>query len=440
MSEYSLPEQVRDAERAVLGSCLLSADAIDDCAALVKPGDFWQPRHERIYAAVLGLVEGGHPADVITVADRLGEDLARLGGAAYLHELVASVSTAANAGYHAEIVRRSSLHRAVVTTGQRLAAMPASEDDVLDVVNAARAELDALIVDDGGTSHSQDVYAALEALEGDNPFVPTPWKDLTDAIGGFRPGCLYYVGARPGVGKSIVGGAIALDVARRGQHAHIATLEMSKVELYHRMLASVGGVDQGRMQNRWLHEHEWAKLAKAAAHIEALPLSVDDRGTQTVADIRAKARAIARTSRLGIVVVDYLQLMRSSGRAESRQQEVSEFSRSLKLLAKELQVPVIALSQLNRGSEHRQDRMPGMADLRESGALEQDGDAVLLLHRDVDERPDELLISVAKHRHGPADLLVRLQWEGRYARATDRLSTQPNRTTTTEGSPSYLKD
>lgn len=438
MSEYFLPDVARDAERAVLGSALMSPEALDDASSVVRPGDFYEPRHERIFAAALALREASQVVEPITVADRLGEDLVRCGGMVYLLELAGGVAIAASAGHYAEIVRRASLHRAVVTTGHRLAALPGN-GDMLDVVNAARAELDELVVDDSGSSHSQDVYAAIEALEGDQPFVPTPWADLTRAIGGWRPGCLYYVGARPAVGKSVIGVQAALDVARRGQHAHIATLEMSKVELYHRMLSTVGSVDQERMQKRWLGAPEWERVAKAASHLEALPLSVDDRGTQRVSDIRAKCRAIARTAKLGIVVVDYLQLMRSSGRVENRQQEVAEFSRSLKLMAKELEVPVVALSQLNRGSEHRLDRMPNMSDLRESGSLEQDADGVILLHRDPDNSPDEMQVLVAKHRHGPADLLVRLHWEGQYARATDRLGTAPV-TSPTEAPASYLKD
>lgn len=443
VTEYRIPDVVREAERVSLGSVLMSQAALDEVSEAVRPGDYWEPRHERILAAALALAEAGTPVDVVSVADRMGDDLARCGGQAYLHELVAAVPTASNAGYYADVVRRASTMRSVVETGTRLVQLgsgtPDTADAVLDVVNVSRAQLDALVVDDEGTSHSQDVYASLDVLEDDNPFVPTPWSELTAAIGGWRPGALYYVGARPGVGKSVIGVQAALDVARRGKHAHVATLEMSKVELYHRMLASVGGVDQDRMQRRWLNGQEWERLAKAAAHLEALPLSVDDRGHQRVADIRAKARAIARTTDLGLIVVDYLQLMRSAGRVENRQQEVSDFSRSLKLLAKELHVPVIALSQLNRGSEHRHDRMPGMADLRESGALEQDGDAVLLLHRDPDNSPDEMQVLVAKHRHGQADLVVRLTWQGQYARAVDRLTTVSTKPTP-EGSPSYLKD
>lgn len=428
----------RAAERQALGSVMLDERTLDDVAVLVSPQDFYVPAHERIFTSVLRVRSLGHPLDVLAVADDLGADLARVGGQAYLHELVQSVTTAANGGYYAELVRKAALHRRVVETGHRLAALPAT-DDPLDVVNAARQQLDELVTGDGDSSHTDDLMAAIADLEDDTPFVPTAWADLTGAIGGWRPGCLYYVGARPAVGKSAIGVQAALDVARRHQHAHIASLEMSKVEIYHRMLSSVGEIDQDRVQRRQLRDDDWKRVARAMGEIERLPLSVDDRGTQRVVDIRAKARAIARTTTLGVIVVDYLQLMRSGQRVENRQQEVSDFSRSLKLLAKELNVPVIALSQLNRGSEHRIDKRPGLIDLRESGSLEQDADVVLLLHRDPD-RPDELDVLVAKNRHGAADKTVTLRWQGQYSRAIDSPWTPPPVGGSHNPPPSYLKD
>lgn len=440
MDEYRPGDTAREAERLVLGSVLLSELALDDVAVLLSPQDFWAPAHERIFTSMLRVRSMGHPLDTITVADDLGADLARVGGLPYLHELAGCVAVASSAGHYADVVRRASMHRRVIATGNRLAALPAT-DDPLDMVNDARRELDDLVTGDSDTTHTDDLYAALESLEDDTPFTPTPWSDLSEAIGGWRPGCLYYLGARPGVGKSALGVQAAIDVARRGKHAHIASLEMSKTEIYHRMLSSVGQVDQDRIQKRRLQDGDWKSVARAAKHIEALPLSVDDRGSQRVVDIRAKARALARTTDLGLIVVDYLQLMKSGQRVENRQQEVSDFSRSLKLLAKELHVPVLALSQLNRGSEHRLDKRPGLIDLRESGSLEQDGDVVLLLHRDP-EAPLEVEVLVAKNRHGQADRVVTLGWEGRYSRAVDNKwgNTHGTTNTTNEGSPSYLKD
>jgi replicative DNA helicase len=420
----NIDDKTRDAERQVLGACITDADALDDVLAVISSADLWDPRHQRILEACEFVTKAGTHLEVLTVASALGDDLGRAGGMAYLHELVGSVVTVSSAGWSAEqVIRPASIERAVRLVGQRFMDM-APGVDALDLVNAARAELDQLALGHvAETTHEQDVYAALEvALDPDTGGVPTPWRDLTEATGGWHPGTLTIVGARPAVGKSVIGVGAAMDMARRDRVAHLASLEMSRTELYHRMLASVGSVDSARIIHRKLTNRDHEQLAAAAAHIARLPLSVDDSTTQRVSDIRAKARAIARTRPLGLIVVDYLQLMRSGQRVESRQAEVSAFSRDLKLMAKELQVPVIALSQLNRGSEHRADKMPAMSDLRESGAIEQDADAVILLHRDPDE-PDYMQMLLAKNRHGPADQLIRLHWEGAYSRVSDHYPT-----------------
>lgn len=416
-----IDETTRDAERQVIGS-ILASDVLDDVLAQITTADIWDPRHALILEAAAKVREDGHPVEPITVADQLGSDLGRAGGMSYLLELHGCVITASSAGYIAEkVLRAESIRRTVVAAGHRIVGLgtnAGADEDPLDVVDAVRAELDAVATGRTETSAAEDVYAALELLEqeiGD----PTPWRDLTEAIGGWRPGCLYYIGARPGVGKSVIAVGAALDMARRGKHAHIASLEMSKHELWQRMLCSTASVDNHRMTHRELTDKDWHALSEAAAHLSKLPITVNDSGAQRVSDIRAKSREIARTGTLGMVVVDYLQLMSSGGRVESRQQEVAGFSRALKLLAKELEVPVVALSQLNRGLESRADKMPALSDLRESGSLEQDADGVLLLHRDDDESPDLLQLLVGKNRHGPSNVLVRLRWEGHHFRATD---------------------
>lgn len=428
-----IDEKTRDAERQVVGSCMTSRDALDDVLAVISTGDLWDPRHALVLEACEAVARTGAPLETLTVAEQLGDSLGRAGGLSYLHELVGTVVAPSSAGYLAEtLVRPASLMRAVATVGHRLVGMTSSDEgqtrpagpgfqDPLDIVNAARLELDAIATGRAAPmSHEQDVYAALDALEDEEQAgVPTPWRDLNEATGGWRPGELIVIGARPAVGKSVIAQCIALDMARRHRHAHFASLEMSKVELYHRLLGAVGEVDGKRISHRKLEPADWEKLARAAKHLSELPISVDPSPHQRVADIHARARAIKRTGKLGVVVVDYLQLMKSGKRAESRQQEVSEFSRSLKLMAKELEVPVVALSQLNRGLEHRADRMPGLADLRESGSIEQDSDVVILLHRDPDKSPDLMSMLLAKNRHGPSDQLIRLSWEGHYSRATD---------------------
>ena len=407
-----------DAERRVLGSMLIRPHSITDVAEILEPADFLQPRHETIAAAIITMHAAGEPVDAVTVADHLGGEVSRVGGAVYLHELVQAVATAANAGYYADIVRKAAVTRRVHAIGARIAAMPEA-DDPLEVVEAARAELETLAVREAGESTPEDdLFQAIEDLESE-PGTPTPWRDLTDVLAGWKRGGFYIVGARPGVGKSVIANAAVLDMARRGKRGVMFNLEMSKSEVYHRLLACVGSVDMGRIQHRKLNSADWQKVSQAQKHLAGLPLVVDDRATIRVAQIRSKVRTMQRHAEVGLVVVDYLQLMQAGGRVESRQQEVSQMSRALKLMAKELQVPVVALSQLNRNAAAGVDRMPQMSDLRESGSLEQDADVVLLLHRDPLNAPDRLQMLVAKNRHGPSDRVVNLTWQGEFARAVD---------------------
>lgn len=407
-----------DHEKVVLGSMMLAPAVIDEVCEVITGRDFHHPRHEQVFDAIAALHADGKPADTLAVSARLGA----VASLAYLHELTGGVSVAASAAYYAEKVRDASMLRKVAETGTRLQQMGQQEADsadaVLDVVNTARAELDALVTDDGETTPEDDLFAAIDDLEGD-PGTPTPWRDLNEVLAGWKPGAFYIVGARPGVGKSVIANAALLDMARRGKRTVMFNLEMSKSEIYHRLMASVGGIDMGRIQHRKLNPADWERVKTAKNHLIGLPLEVDDRGSIRVAQIRSKVRTIQRREDVGLVIVDYLQLMKAGGRVESRQQEVSEMSRALKLMAKELQVPVLALSQLNRGAAAGPERMPQMSDLRESGSLEQDADVVVLLHRDQEREPDTLLMLVAKNRHGPNDRVIRLAWEGQYARATD---------------------
>lgn len=407
-----------DHEKVVLGSMMLAPNVIDEVGEILTGTDFHEPKHEQVFDAIVGLHADSKPVDTLSVAGVLGN----VASLAYLHELTGAVAVASSAGYYAEKVRDSAMLRRVAAVGTRLQGMGAlgadSGDAALDIVNAARAELDALVTGEGDATPEDDLFAAIEDLEGD-PGTPTPWRDLTEVLAGWKPGAFYICGARPGVGKSVIANAALLDMARRGKRAVMFNLEMSKSEIYHRLMASVGSIDMGRIQHRKLNAADWERVNTAQAHLLKLPFEVDDRGSIRVAQIRSKVRTLQRRGDLGLVVVDYLQLMKAGGRVESRQQEVSEMSRALKLMAKELQVPVLALSQLNRGAAAGPERMPQMSDLRESGSLEQDADVVILLHRDQEREPDTLLMLVAKNRHGPNDRVVRLTWEGQYARATD---------------------
>ena len=407
------------AEQSVLGGMLLSKDAIADVVESLRASDFYKPAHETIYEAILSLYGHGSPADAITVADELKKrgELTRVGGAAYLHTLIASVPTAANAQYYAEIVKEHAIMRRLIEAGTKIAQLGyANETEVDALVDQAQAEIYA--VTDGNAK--EDYVSFSEALEAtmreidansnrpDGVYgVPTDFIELDELTGGLHGGQMIVIAARPGVGKS----TLALDIARSAAiHHHMATvffsLEMSRTELAMRILSAEGKISMGRLKKGDLDTEGWTNLATLQGRIDSAPLFIDDSPNMTLMEIRAKCRRLKQRNDLKLVVLDYLQLMSSGKKVESRQQEVSEFSRSLKLLAKELDVPVIALSQLNRGSEQRTDKRPMVSDLRESGSIEQDADMVILLHREDMYNPDsdrvgEADMIIAKHRGGP---------------------------------------
>lgn len=409
------------AEQSVLGGMLLSKDAIADVLEVVRPGDFYRPGHQAVYDAVLDLFGRGEPADPVTVAaelERRGE-LKRIGGATYLVTLTQTVPTAANASYYAEIVAEKSILRRLVEAGTRIVQYGyagAAGQDVAEVVDRAQAE----IYDVTENRHRED-YLPLEDLlqptmdeidaiasRGSASLgVPTGFTELDAVTNGLHPGQMIIVAARPGVGKS----TLAMDFLRSAAIKYskasvIFSLEMSRTEIIMRLLSAEARIKLADMRSGRMNDEDWTRLARRMSEISEAPLYVDDSPNMTMMEIRAKARRLKQRHNLQLVVVDYLQLMTSGKRVESRQQEVSEFSRSLKLLAKELEVPVVAISQLNRGPEQRTDKRPMVADLRESGSLEQDADLVILLHRpDAFERDDprggEADLILGKHRNGP---------------------------------------
>jgi replicative DNA helicase len=422
------PPQDVEAEQSVLGAMLLSKDAIADCVETMKGDDFYKPAHETIYEAVLDLYSRGEPADSVTVANYLTKtgDLARVGGAAYLHTLISSVPTAANAGYYAAIVSEQAVLRRLVEAGTRIVQMGYdAEGDTDDVVNSAQAEIYKVT-----ERHTTEDYVILSDIlgevaqeierngntDGQTAGVPTGFTEFDNLTNGLHPGTMIVIAARPGVGKS----TLALDFIRSAAiHNDAAavffSLEMGKNELVMRLLSAESEIPLQNLRRGELSPHDWTTLAATEARINNAPLFVDDSPNMALTEIRAKCRRLKQQHNLQMVCVDYLQLMSSGKRVESRQQEVSEFSRSLKLLAKELEVPVIALSQLNRGSEQRTDKRPMISDLRESGSIEQDADMVLLIHREdmydkEHERAGEADIIVAKHRAGPTmDIPVAFQ-------------------------------
>ena len=424
------------AEQSALGGMLLSKDAVADVIETVRGVDFYLPKHEIIYDAVLALYSHGEPTDVITVTDQLSKDglLSRAGGAEYLHTLTSLVPTAANAGFYATIVAEKAVLRRLVEAGTRIVQMGyGSEGEVVDLVNSAQAEIynvtggvqteDYVPLSDAVATAIDEIEAA-KGRDGQMTGVPTGFAELDALTNGLHPGQLILIAARPALGKS----TLALDFARaaaikHGQAAVFFSLEMGRSEIAMRLMSAEASVPLQNMRKGTVDNRDWTTIAQVRGRINDAPLFIDDSPNMTLVEIRAKARRLKQTNDLKLIVIDYLQLMTSGKRVESRQQEVSEFSRALKLLAKELKVPVIALSQLNRGPEQRADKKPAVSDLRESGSLEQDADMVILLHREAayekdNPRAGEADLIVAKHRNGPT-ATVTVGFHGHFSRFAD---------------------
>ncbi|MCW1957608.1 MAG: replicative DNA helicase [Mycobacterium sp.] len=420
------PPQDLAAEQSVLGGMLLSKDAIADVLERLRPGDFYRPAHQNVYDAILDLYGRGEPADAVTVAaelDRRGL-LRRIGGAPYLHTLISTVPTAANAGYYAGIVAEKALLRRLVEAGTRVVQYGyagAEGADVNEIVDRAQAE-----IYDVTERRTAEDYVALEELlqptmdeidaiasqGGISRGVPTGFVELDEVTNGLHPGQMIVVAARPGVGKSTLGLDFLRSCSIKNRMSSVVfSLEMSKTEIVMRMLSAEAKIKLADMRSGRMSDDDWTRLARRMSEISEAPLYIDDSPNLTMMEIRAKARRLKQKTDLRLVVIDYLQLMTSGKKVESRQQEVSEFSRQLKLLAKEIDVPVVAMSQLNRGPEQRTDKKPMLSDLRESGAIEQDADMVILLHRpDAFERDDprggEADLILAKHRNGPTKTIT----------------------------------
>ncbi|OLT17771.1 replicative DNA helicase [Serinicoccus sp. CUA-874] len=382
--EDRLPPQDVAAERSALGSMMLSKDAIAECSEMVKAQDFYRPAHEGIFEACVDLYSRGEPVDAITVGDELTKrgDLQRIGGTAYLHQLIAEVPTAANAAFYAEIVAERAVLRRLVDAGTRIVQIGYQGGDVEDIVNAAQAEVYAVADKRGGEDYqalgmliepTMDEIEHAAGSSGEMTGVPTGFTELDELTNGLHPGQMVIIAARPAVGKS----TIALDFARAAAIKHqmatvVFSLEMSRTEITMRLLSAESEIPLQNMRKGNMRDRDWTRLAETQGRITDAPLFIDDSPNMSLMEIRAKCRRLKQRNNLKLVIIDYLQLMSSGKRVESRQQEVAEFSRALKLLAKELEVPVIALSQLNRGPEQRTDKKPQMSDLRESGCLTAD--------------------------------------------------------------------
>ena len=407
---------------------MLSRSVIDDVIAEMRPTDHYLPKHERIHEAILALAGKGSPTDAITVNEELTRTgkLREAGGdPAYLHELTSIVPTAANAGFYAAVVAGKAVQRRLIEAGIRITQMGyASEGEVNELLGHAREEIDAAeTTAPSKVRFVRDILPnVISRLESHETFVPTPWPSLNRLIGGLRPGAVYVVAARPGVGKTVVASQLAAGLAQHGRVA-FSSLEMSEDDLVSRLISERLNISVGKVKDNHMTERDWEVLALGRAKLDALNIAIDDRASVSAVDVRAHAKAVSRGGKLAGVVVDYMQLMSSPSKVD-RYLQVSEFSRQLKVMAKDFQVPVIALSQLNRKAEDRQDKRPRLADLRESGAIEQDADLVLLLRREENaghtfENPMESLwVDVAKNRHGETGE-VELYWEGRFSRAVE---------------------
>lgn len=432
-SERVLPHDLL-AEQSTLGGMLLSQEAVAEVFEEVRGRDFYAPKHEVIYDALLALYSRGEPTDVITVTDELVKagKLVQAGGADYLHTLTSIVPTAANAGFYARIVSEKATLRRLVEVGTKIAQSGyQNEGDVIDLVNQAQADIYNVVSLGGGEDVSDlsiaidDAVREIEAAQsrgGEIVGVPTGFTELDEKTHGLHSGQLVLIAARPAVGKSTLALDIARNAAIRNRQATVVfSLEMTRAEIAMRMISAETAIPLQNLRKGTINDSDWAKFAQVRSQINDAPLYIDDSPNMTLVEIRAKCRRLAQRLDLKLIVIDYLQLMSSGKKVESRQQEVSEFSRALKLLAKELKIPVIALSQLNRQSEQGgSNKKPEISQLRESGSLEQDADVVLLLHREGlgeqnHPRAGEADLILAKQRNGPTGTVV-VAFQGMYSR------------------------
>ena len=439
IANLRIPPHSIEAEQSVLGGLLLDNAAFDKIADLVGENDFYRDEHKRIYRQIRKLLEQSKPVDVITVAESL--DLAgegsETGGLAYLGELAANTPSAANIRRYAEIVRERAILRQLVTAGDEIAgsAFNPLGRDPKQLLDEAEAKVFAIA--EGGFRHqtgfqhinpllTQVVERIQELHDRDNPSditgVPTGYHDLDAKTSGLQPGDLLIVAGRPSMGKT----SFALNMAEHvaievGLPVAVFSMEMGGAQLAMRMLSSVGRLDAHRVRTGRLNDDEWSRLTFALGKMHEAPLYIDETPALNPIDLRARARRLHRQcGKLGLIVIDYLQLMSSAGQGENRATEISEISRSLKGLAKELNVPVMALSQLNRSLEQRPNKRPVMSDLRESGAIEQDADVIMFIYRDEVYNPDtpdkgSAEIIIGKQRNGPIGM-VRLTFLGEYTR------------------------
>ncbi len=435
-----VPPQSLEAEESVLGGILLDSHALDRVIEVMGPDDFYRETNRKIFLTMLALTERGEPIDLITLTDSLKtrNELQEIGGATYLAELIDKVPSAANIAYYARIVREKAVLRNLITvSGEIVSRAYTGQEDIerfldeaerliFDVseqrIRPAFSKVGDMIMDT--IKAIEQLYERKELVTG----VPTGFPDLDQKTAGFQPADLVIIAARPSMGKTAFVLNIAQYVAMQTQTAvGIFSLEMAKEQLVMRMLCAEARVDNAKVRAGYLAERDFPRLAMAAGRLAEAPIYIDDTPGQNVLELRAKARRLKREANLGLIIIDYLQLMRGLTAQENRTQELAEISRSLKALAKELDIPVVALSQLNRQVELRADKRPVMSDIRESGSIEQDADVIMFIYRDEvyhaeSEEEGTAEIIIGKQRNGPTGM-VRLAWRSEYTRFDNLVDT-----------------
>jgi replicative DNA helicase len=446
LASLKLPPHSVEAEQSVLGGLLLENDALDKIADILSANDFYRHDHRVIYEHISRLIEHSKPADIVTLAEALEStaQLAGVGGIAYLGALAQNVPGSANIRRYAEIVRERAVMRKLVEVGSSIAdsAFSPQGKDAAQLLDEAEAKI--FEIAEGGSRSAQgfiDIKTILpqvadridQLFQRDNPSdvtgIPTGFTDLDSMTSGLQPGDLVIVAGRPSMGKTAFSLNIAENVALdTGLPVAVFSMEMAATQLAMRMIGSVGRLDQHKMRTGRLEDEDWVRLTTALGKLNDAPLFIDESAGLNALEVRARARRLHRQcGKLGLIVLDYLQLMSATRSGENRATEISEISRSLKALAKELDVPVVALSQLNRGLEQRPNKRPVMSDLRESGAIEQDADVILFIYRDEVYNSDSqdkgtAEIIIGKQRNGPIGT-IRLTFLGEHTRFENFAST-----------------
>lgn len=418
---HRLPPQNIEAEQCVLGSILLHEGAILKAVELLSADDFYRNEHKLIFAAMIHLFDKTDPQDLVTVTNVLkdGKNLDKIGGPAYLATLTDIVPVAANINYYGKIVREKAILRKLISTSTEIASRCYEQQDDVD---ALLDETEKNIFEISSAKNNQSYYPISTVINESFKMVenlserkelitgvPSGFSDFDKMTAGLQPSDLIIMAGRPSMGKTAIAMNIVQNAAMLGKvPVGVFSLEMSKEQLGMRMLCSISRVDSQRIRTGQIRDNDWPHLARAHGMLSDSPIFIDDTPSISILEIRAKSRRLKTEHDIGMIVIDYLQLMRGRGSAERREQEISEISRSLKAMAKELQIPVIALSQLNRSLENRPDKRPKLSDLRESGAIEQDADVICFIYRDEvynkaedNPRKGTAELIVGKQRNGP---------------------------------------